>query len=112
MIPFDYQQPTRFVFGPNRIDELGALAKDLGGTRALVCTDPGIVKAGHAQRAVHSLAQTGIAVEVFDGVRENPDTSDVDRALAFAHAFSPNLLVGLGGGSSMDCAKGVNFLFT
>lgn len=112
MIPFDYQQPTRFVFGPNRIDEIGDLAKDLSVTRALICTDLGIVKAGHIQRAVKSLAQSGIAVEVFDGVRENPDTADVDRALAFANAFSPNLLVGVGGGSSMDCAKGVNFLHT
>lgn len=112
MTPFDFQQPTRFVFGPNRIDELGALAKEHGPARALLCTDSGIVKAGHAQRAVKSLAQAGIAVEVFDGVRENPDTSDVATALAVANSFSPNLLVGLGGGSSMDCAKGVNFLYT
>jgi alcohol dehydrogenase len=112
MIPFDYQQPTRFVFGPNRIDDLGDLAKELAATRALLCTDPGIVAAGHAQRAVKSLAQAGIAVEVFDGVRENPDTSDVERALVAAGAFAPDLLVGLGGGSSMDCAKGVNFLFS
>jgi alcohol dehydrogenase len=112
MIPFDYEQRTRFVFGPDRIDELGALAQELGATRTLICTDTGIVKAGHCQRAVISLAKTGIAVEVYDGVRENPDTSDVDHALAAAKAFSPNLLVGLGGGSSMDCAKGVNFLLT
>ncbi len=112
MIPFDYEQRTRFVYGPNRIDELGALGKELSATRALLCTDPGIVKAGHTQRAVKSLAQAGIAVEVFDGIRENPDTADVDQALSVAKAFSPNLLIGLGGGSSMDCAKGVNFLFT
>lgn len=112
MIPFDYEQRTRFLFGPNRIDELGALAKDLGGSRVLLCTDPGIVKAGHTQRGVQSLEQAGLVVEVFDGVRENPDTSDVDRARQVAQKFAPDFLVGLGGGSSMDCAKGANFVYT
>ncbi len=112
MQPFDFQLRTRFVFGPDRLDQLGSLAAQLGAGRVLVVTDPGIVAAGHVERAVASLQRQGLAVSVFDQVVENPTTQTVDQCLVHAWSFAPDLLVGLGGGSSMDCAKGVNFLYT
>jgi alcohol dehydrogenase len=51
-------------------------------------------------------------VTLFDRVEENPTTSHVDDGLAIAKEFRPDLIVGLGGGSSMDCAKGINFLYS
>jgi alcohol dehydrogenase len=51
-------------------------------------------------------------VKLFDGVGENPTTRHVDAGLSVARDFRPDLIVGLGGGSSMDCAKGVNFLYS
>ena len=50
--------------------------------------------------------------ELFDGVAENPTTANVEAGLAIARRHSPELIVGLGGGSSMDCAKGINFLYS
>ena len=110
MIPFDYQPRTRIVFGPDKIDSLGALAGELGARRALVVSDPGIVAAGHAQRGLDSLSKAGISVQLFDGVAENPTTDNVEAGVAVARRHDPELIVGLGGGSSMDCAKGINFL--
>ncbi len=110
MIPFDYQPRTRIVFGPEKIESLGALAGELGARRALVVSDPGIVAAGHTQRGLDSLAKAGIAAHLFDGVAENPTTDNVEAGLAVARRHDPELIVGLGGGSSMDCAKGINFL--
>lgn len=98
--------------GPGALDHLGYLARDLGGTRALVVTDPGVRAAGYADRAVELLKQEGVSAAVFDGVGENPTSGDVEEGRAFAAAFGPDLLVGLGGGSAMDAAKGINFVLT
>jgi alcohol dehydrogenase len=78
----------------------------------LVVTDPGIVTAGHTGRAAALLGEAGLAVAVFDGVRENPTTLDVSRCVEAARSHQADLLVGLGGGSSMDTAKGCNFILT
>lgn len=112
MIPFDFQCPTRIVFGPGKLNELGSLASGLGAGRVLVVSDRGIIAAGHAPRAIESLEESGLAVALFDGVEENPTTAHVDRGLAVAKEFAPDLIVGVGGGSSMDCAKGINFLYS
>ncbi len=112
MDTFDFQLRTRMVFGRNSIDLLGALAEETGVRRTLVVTDPGIVAAGHVDRGLKSLRQAGIGTDVFDGVQENPTTHNVREALEAANKFKPELLIGLGGGSSMDCAKGCNFLYT
>ncbi len=91
---------------------LGALAGELGARRALVVSDPGIVAAGHTERGLESLRKAGIEPFLFDNVHENPTTDDVDAGLVLAKRFQPEVIVGFGGGSSMDCAKGINFLFT
>jgi alcohol dehydrogenase len=109
---FDFQPRTRIVFGPGKVAELGSLAAELGGTRALVVSDPGIVAAGHAQRGLEALSAAHVETQLFDRVVENPTTDTVAAGLAVAQEFRPDLIVGLGGGSSMDAAKGVNFLYT
>jgi alcohol dehydrogenase len=109
---FDYHLRTRILFGLNSVDRLGELARELGARRVLLVTDPGIVAAGHAERARHALESAGLEVVVFDEVRENPTTRDVDRCLALARSSAIEAFIGLGGGSSMDTAKGCNFLLT
>lgn len=112
MLRFDFHCPTRIVFGLGKLDVLGALARELGAERVLVVSDPGIVAAGHAPRGAKSLEDAGLTVALFDGVAENPTTAHVETGVAFAKQFRPDLIVGLGGGSSMDCAKGINFLYS
>jgi alcohol dehydrogenase len=100
------------LFQPGGLTQLGPIAKADGATRALLVTDPGIVEAGHVERAMRSLYQAGIVTRLYDGVGENPTTEHVARGLAIAAKFQVDFIIGLGGGSSMDCAKGVNFLLT
>lgn len=109
---FDYQPRTRLIFGVETLNRVGELARELGGSRALIVTDPGIVKAGHAARLEQILRTAGIVTAVFDHVRENPTTLDVDNCLRAAQSAGVDLLIGLGGGSAMDTAKGCNFLLT
>jgi alcohol dehydrogenase len=113
MTPFDLQLPTRIVFGQGRIAELGELVRSLASfSRVLVVSDPGVVAAGHTQRGLDALAAAGFATRLFDGLAENPTTAHVDAGLRVAQEFQPEAIVGLGGGSSMDCAKGINFLYS
>lgn len=110
--PFDFHPQTRIVFGPGTISRLGELTRELGGRRVLLVTDPGLEQAGHPQRAVRSLEEAGLSVTVFDHVEENPTTLHVEAGLAAARRATIDFLVAVGGGSAMDVAKGINFLFT
>lgn len=112
MQSFEFQFPTRVRFGAGRLAELGELVAGLGGRRVLVVTDPGVAAAGHVGRAIESLAAAGVEATVFDRVHENPTTTVVEEGLAAAAEYRPDMLVAVGGGSSMDSAKGINFLYT
>ena len=112
MTSFDFQPRTRIVFGPDKIDALGDLASEIGGRRALVVSDPGVISAGHANRGIASLVKAGIETHLFGSVHENPNTDDVEAGVKLAKRHDIQLLVGLGGGSAMDCANGINFILT
>ncbi|MEO1082640.1 MAG: iron-containing alcohol dehydrogenase [Acidobacteriota bacterium] len=101
----------RVLFGAGTEEQLGEVAAQLG-RRPLVVTDPGLIAAGHVQRGVDSLTRAGLEPAVFDGAAENPTTEHVARGVDAARRHDADLLIGLGGGSSMDCAKGINFLYT
>ena len=105
-------RPARVVFGAGRLAELGALVAELGGARALLVTDPGLEAAGHVGTAMESLGAASIDAVVFDEVAENPTTEHVEAAAAVGRAHGADFIVGLGGGSALDCAKGANFLLT
>lgn len=110
----DYRPKPRLVYGPKSVLRLGELAKAEGFGRALFVADPGIMATAHAERAIRSLREAGVAVETFNHFGENPDSAMVERGRAFAAALPDGIdsLVGFGGGSSMDCAKAISFLLT
>src|SRR3954447_11907449 len=110
--PFDFHTPTRVMFGPGTLSRLGELACELGATRALLVTDPGLEAAGHPQRAQQSLRDAGLEVHVFDDVEETPASRHVKIGVDFARPLGIDLIVSVGGGSAMDCAKGINFILT
>ena len=110
--PFDFHTPTRVMFGSGTLARLGELARELGATRALLVTDPGLEAAGHPQRAQQSLKDAGLEVFVFDDVEENPTSRHVEVGARYARPHAIDLIVSVGGGSSMDCAKGINFILT
>lgn len=115
------ESPVRVVFGAGTVDRLGELARSEGASRVLLVTDPAIRAAGHLERAVRSLReaggrkpapQTAVEVIVFAGVAPNPTTDTVDAGLRAARDQPIDFVIGLGGGSAMDCAKAINLLFT
>src|ERR1017187_10163999 len=112
LAPLDYQPRTRVVFGVNSIERVGELVKSLNARRVLLVTDRGIVAAGHAGRVRALLVASGLHVTCFEQVQENPTTQCVERCVEVARGAAIDTIVGLGGGSSMDTAKGCNFILT
>ena len=113
MDSFDCELKQQVIYGDNTIERLGELTRSLGGSRVLVATDPGIEKAGILARAVSALQSEGISAYVYADVTPNPTTEDVEATVTVAKTNAPiDLIIGLGGGSAMDCAKGANFLLT
>jgi alcohol dehydrogenase len=100
------------IFGSGTFSRLGEVAREIGLRRALVVADPGIVAAGFVDDARRLLGASGIAVETFHEFSANPDSDMVDAGRAFAAPLGIDGVIGLGGGSSLDCAKGINFVLT
>ena len=110
MKSFETRPSPRLVCGPGKLAELGDCVRSVGGSHVLLVTDSGIVAAGHVARATEVLAQAGLDVTVYEGTHENPTESDIEACRAFAAGIEVDCIVGLGGGSSMDTAKGCNIL--
>jgi alcohol dehydrogenase len=108
--PFEAESRTRLVFGPGALSRLGEIARELGLRRTLVVSDPGVVAVGHTARACAALESAGIAAATFSAFDHDPTSAMVDAGAAVARAQGVDSLVGLGGGSSMDCAKAIGFL--
>lgn len=109
---FEHAPGTKIHFGEGVVRETGMLCRAMGTRRVLVVTDPGIELAGHLGKVLDSLRHAGVEAEVFDHVVENPTTATVDACVAAAREAGADGLIGLGGGSSMDTAKGCNFILT
>lgn len=112
MQPFDTQNRTRFIFGAGSIHRLGELAAEFRSRCVLLVSDPGIIDVGHDAVAVESLRASGLRVESFHDFGENPTSAMVEAGVRKAAEVQPDLLIGLGGGSSMDCCKGINFVYS
>jgi alcohol dehydrogenase len=103
---------TQVVFGEYRFQELATLAQDLGFCRTLLVSDPGLQSTGYPDQAIAMLSAAGIAAYAFHDFSPNPDTEMVEAGRIAAAAHGIDSLVALGGGSSLDCAKGINFVLT
>ncbi|GIW84915.1 MAG: iron-containing alcohol dehydrogenase [Thermogemmata sp.] len=112
LLPFDFQPLNRVIAGPGVLQRLDEAVQSLGGQRVLLVTDPGLEQAGHPQRAQAILEAAGLKVALFDGVKENPTEREVEAGTEFARSHQIDCIVAVGGGSAMDCAKGINFLLT
>ena len=109
---FDFEVRTRVIFGAGVIDRLGELARELNFQRTLLVADHGLVASGHVDEAVGPLEKAGVEVVRFHDFEVNPDTRMVEAGTAFVSPLKIDSIIGLGGGSSLDCAKGINFLLT
>jgi alcohol dehydrogenase class IV len=112
MVPFEFHPRTRAIFGPGCVERVGAAARELGFQRALLVADAGLVDAGHVATVCRSLDAAAVAVIPFHEFGENPDSAMIETGRAWAEPHRVDSLIALGGGSSLDAAKAINFLLT
>lgn len=103
---------TTLVSGPGSFRDLGRHVKAAGFRRPLLVADPGMIKAGFVQRALQALESEGIVAAVFSEFTENPNDTHIESGRSVGVECGADSLVAVGGGSSLDCAKGINFLLT
>lgn len=101
-----FLSPTKTLLGKGAIGELGKEAALLGAKKVLVVTDPGVVKAGLVTSSQEVLRSAGLEVGIYDGVEPEPPVRVVDDCIRTVHQGKYDLVVGLGGGSALDVAKG------
>jgi len=106
MNAFEFNVPTRVVFGAGKLAEAGSLAAGYG-KKALVVCDPFFAGNGLAARLRGHLQAAGMASALYDGVIPNPTTDAIDAGAALARREGCDVIIGLGGGSAMDTAKAV-----
>ena len=78
----EFPGPTRVVFGENAVDQVGALVAEMGAQRAYIVTDEGVVAAGHLARLERSMSNAGVKERSFQGVHQNPDSTNVAASLS------------------------------
>ncbi|CAM3924559.1 iron-containing alcohol dehydrogenase [Paenibacillus alkaliterrae] len=109
---FRYEIPTVIEFGIGAIRELAGHVKALGGTKVLIVGDPGVVLAGVVDRLTAPLKSADIPFAVFSEIEADPDIGSVEKGLALAKQEGCDLVVGVGGGSSLDTAKAIGIMLT
>lgn len=109
MTTFNYAWPGRVKLGAGAIQELAEYVHLLGGKHAFVLIDPGI-RSFMLDTVVAPLTAAGIAYTVYDKVIPNPDVPHTDAAAQAYRESGSDLIIGVGGGSALDMAKGVRVM--
>ena len=104
---FTFYLPTKIIFGSGTIDQAGVEAARLGRRALIVTGKRSASEFGIVNRVTDHLEKEGVEAVVFDKIEPNPRTSTIDAAGALARANKCDLVIGLGGGSSMDAAKAI-----
>ncbi|CAN5919180.1 iron-containing alcohol dehydrogenase [soil metagenome] len=97
--------PTTIVFGNGSIATIGDHVRRVGATRALIVCDPGVVKAGIAEKVRATLEGGGIPAMIFDRVDANPIEPNVTEGVAAFRSHRADIIVSVGGGSPLDVGK-------
>jgi alcohol dehydrogenase len=104
---FDYRLPTELRFGAGRLREAAELASGLGKRALLVTSRRAMERLGYTEQLTAALSSRGIEFVIYNDVHPNPTTVDVDNGAARARPHRAELVIGLGGGSALDCAKAI-----
>lgn len=108
---FDFELPTKIRFGEGVVKEIGKEAAAMGAKQILIITDKGLIKAGIVAIVQEALLESGYdKVAIFEDVEPNPRDTTVHKAYELAKSLSTDLLIAIGGGSSIDTAKAVGML--
>jgi alcohol dehydrogenase len=98
------------IIGVGALNLVGKYARKYGAKRVLVVTDPGVIKAGWSDKIVTTLEAIGISSVLYSNVSPNPRAEQVMAGAEFYHSHNCDVIVGVGGGSPMDCAKGIGIV--
>jgi alcohol dehydrogenase class IV len=109
LLPRKFVSPE-VVFGVDALELAGQCCTNLGGRRALLVTDPGVMAAGWTRRVAASLERAHIAYSVFSDVTPNPRAEEVMRGAEVFRSLGCDFIVAVGGGSPIDCAKGIGIV--
>jgi len=107
-----FLSPTKIIIGEGSASEIGKEARALGGRKVLIVTDQGVVRSGILDSVLESLRKEKLKTKVFDEVEPEPPARIVDKCAEVVRKEKFNLVIGVGGGSSLDVAKGVSILAT
>lgn len=112
MLNFQYYMPTRVIFGPDTLDQLGTTPNLPRGNKAMVIIgESGIMlKLGYLGRVQGLLSKQGVQTIVYDKIQPNPESNHVEEAAAICRENNIDFVVGLGGGSTIDAAKAIAML--
>lgn len=110
MISFDAVMPARLMVGENTIDAFPQAAAEIGSKAMLVTGKHSMKASGYTERVIRSLKTAGIDVVLFDEVRSNPKRETINSGGETARREKVDMVIGLGGGSALDTAKGIAVL--
>lgn len=110
----NFQAPVDLIFGNDSLAQIGSKLreKDLNDKKALIVTDEGLVQSGITEKLTDRLEAVGTPFSVFSGVESSPPVSTVEEGFQQYRQDSCDLMIGIGGGSSMDTAKAIAVLAT
>lgn len=109
-IEFNYYLPVNIVFGSGKVNKAGGLAKPYGKKALIVTGKSSAKKSGLYDKVNDSLKKAGLETELFDKVSQNPLTTTASEGATYAKEKGCDVVVAIGGGSIMDCAKAIAFL--
>jgi alcohol dehydrogenase class IV len=106
------RSPHLILAGIGALDRLGQEAKGIGAKKALIVTDKGVIDSGIGKKVKEGLEKEGIGAEIFDQVISDPDIANAETCIEMARKRRFDLIVGVGGGSSMDIASITSVMLT
>jgi alcohol dehydrogenase class IV len=107
-----FRTTRRILFGLGAVEKTGTEAQLLKGKKVLIITDPGVVQAGLLEDLEKSLRSVGLPFAIFDGVESDPRIEVVEKSVEKAKKEGIDLIIGFGGGSSLDIAKVTSIMIT
>jgi len=98
------------IFGRGLLNQIGACARRLGGHKVFLVSDQGLFNAGWVDKAIANIMDAGLSVTLYDAITQNPKDVEVEAGALEYIRQGADVIVGLGGGSAMDAAKGIAIL--
>lgn len=108
----EFELRTRIVFGPNSLEQISQEVTNLGCRKALILIDPVIMSSGIVAEMFSNMKRAGIEYKIFDTIEPEPSTSCVEAAYTLLQSGNFEIIVAVGGGSTIDTAKAVAVMAT